>query len=181
MKSSAVLFAIAVTAISFGQAEQKEGLKKPKPRAVKTSEAPVTCDEARTTFMRVETILRKALALPAQTAPVSIPAGKSPVSRAQVVGEFSRIYDVVRPKAKLSPAAVAFDASLIKMSDAKQRANIEKLIRLGAVAKVGPLAVGPSDSLTVPEFGDAIGFFMARMAFITHMPSNKWTPGLQQP
>lgn len=181
MKSSAVVFAIALTALSLGQVDQKEGLKKAKPRAVKTTEAPVTCDEARTTFTRVESILRKALRLPGQTGIVSIPGGKSPVSRTQVVAEFSRIYEVVKPKVKLSPAPVVYDASVIKISDAKQRANAEKLIRLGAVAKIGPLVVGPSDTLTIPQFGDAVGFFMARMAFITHMPSNKWTPGLQQP
>jgi hypothetical protein len=61
-----------------------------------------------------------------------------------------------------------------------QRDNLEMLVRMGAVAKIGPLATGPGNVLTVPEFGDAIGFFLARMAQMTHLPSSKWTPALRK-
>jgi hypothetical protein len=53
------------------------------------------------------------------------------------------------------------------------------LVRLGAVARVGPLATNKSDTIDAPDFGDAIGFFLARMAEITHQPSSKWTPWLR--
>jgi hypothetical protein len=41
------------------------------------------------------------------------------------------------------------------------------------------LATGPTDSITVSDFGDAIGFFVSRVAQMSHMPNRKWTPWLR--
>lgn len=152
-----------------------QDLPKHTPRAVKTTQKPVSQAEARAVFLRTENILRKALSLPSSKPAVTIADAGTPVTRAQVVAEFSRLYTVLRPKMKLTPRATAFDAKVVRLSDAKQKANLMALIRAGAVAKLGPLSTGPADTLTVPQFGDAVGFFISRMAYMTHLPSADWT------
>lgn len=157
---------------------QQESPKKHTPRHVTTTSAPVTQTEARSTFAKAENIIRSALNLPMKAPASGIADGTAPVSRAQVVAEMVRLYGVISPKVKLTPRPVSFEPSRLKIATA-QRANLEKLIRMGAVAKLGPLATGPTDTLTIPQFGDALGFFLSRMAEITNQPSNKWTPALQ--
>jgi hypothetical protein len=36
-----------------------------------------------------------------------------------------------------------------------------------------------SDKFTASQFGDTLGFFLARVAETTYTPSSKWTPILQ--
>jgi len=178
MKQAWTISVLSVLALAtVGQAQD---IAKHAPRAVKTTEAPVSLAEARKVFVQLEGSMRKALDMPAAKPAVSIPDGTRPVSRTQVVAEFSRIYEVLRPKVKFTPRATPFDAKVVKLTDAKQRANLMALIKVGAVAKIGPLATGPSDNLTVPQFGDAVGFFMSRMAFITHLPSADWSATLKK-
>jgi hypothetical protein len=41
------------------------------------------------------------------------------------------------------------------------------------------VAVGPNkDTLTIEEFGDALGYFFARLADLTHTPSFEYSPYL---
>jgi len=156
-----------------------QDLPKHTPRAVKTTDQPVSQGEARAVFVRAEESLREALSMPKGKPAVTIPDSTKPVNRAQVVAEFARLYDVLRPKIKLTPRPTMFDAKVVRLSDAKQKAHLLALIKWGAVAKLGPLSTGPGDTLTVPEFGDALGFFMSRMAYMTHLPSADWTGALK--
>jgi len=158
-----------------GPPEHKKHVRK----TIAVDGAPVTQAEARATFTKTEKVIRGALRMPSVTPAVSFGGGSTPVTRAQVVKEMYRIYTLLRPRVKITPRAVVFDRSVLKMSDATAKADLNQLITMGAIARIGPLAVGPKNTLTVPEFGDAVGFFMAQMAQLTNQPSRKWTPILQ--
>lgn len=173
------LMCVGIVALSAaaGAQEPKGGLTRKTPPKVVAPSAPVTQAEAKAVFSRAERVLRTALNLSGSSvSPLS--TSTKPVTRAQVVGEFNRLYKMVLPSAKLTPRPVKFDSARLKMAGA-QKADLVKLVRLGAIAPVGPVAAGTRDSLTVVELGDALGFFLARMAEITHLPSRKWTPALQ--
>lgn len=188
------LLAFSVGAVAQ-TADRPKPMKSPKPTI--TSNAPVTGSEARAVFIRMESVMRTVLKMNAsspaashsgavsrsgvasKSGAVSISGGSQPVRRDQIVAEMTRQYDLIRPKVKFTPKAVPFDSGVLNMHPPKQKANLEMLIRLGAIAKVGPLATNRTDTITVPEFGDAVGFFMSRMAEITHQPSSKWSPWLR--
>jgi len=140
---------------------------------------PVTQAEAHATFARSEAILRKALGMPTATDRVGIPSTAAPVHRSQVVAEMTRLLSVFDSKVKMTPRAVAFDPTVLRLAERSQVPNLRKLVNLGAVGRVSPLATGPKETITTSDFGDAVGFFVARIAQITHMPSNKWTPWLR--
>lgn len=176
--NASLVMGLAFASVAFGQ-EQKDGIKHHVTKVVKTSDAPVTMSEARAVFDRAQKLMQTTLAMKAGGVS-AIPTGDKPVTRTQVVTEMARLYNLVQPKVKLTPAPTAFDAKVVRLSDAKQKANLMTLIRMGAIAKVGPLATGPSDTLTVPQFGDAVGFFLSRMAYMTHMPSADWTASLKK-
>jgi hypothetical protein len=56
---------------------------------------------------------------------------------------------------------------------------IEALVAWGFVAPVGPLVVGPGDTLTAAQAGDALGYFFSQVALLSHRADPKWTPRLQ--
>lgn len=157
--------------------EVRDGLGKTSRPPARINNSPVTAAEAREALLRAEGVLRKSLLLSGKPTS-SVPSVPKPITRSTVVAEFNRIYRLVKPKAKLTPRPSSYVASRLKISP-DQRANLEAMVRLGAVAPYGPLATGPAETLTVAEFGDALGFFMSRLAEITHLPSNRWTPSLQ--
>jgi hypothetical protein len=173
-----VLSVLAV--VAFAQ-DARDGLAKPKSvqtiQSANVAPGSVTHDEAYKTFVRVEEILRDVTGADAPATSTKFQTGSAaPATRAQIVEEFSRLYDMVRPRARLTPRPVPVDEAVLQM-DGPQRNALIRLIRLGAVATHGPLATGPQDGLEPKEFGDAIGFFIARMGEITHMPS-RFSPPL---
>jgi hypothetical protein len=137
----------------------------------------VTQAEARAVFNRLAKVVSPVIKVNLGASPV--PSAATPVTRATVVAEFTRLMEASRPAFKYTPRKVRFDRERLTLSDAVQRPRLEKLIEFGAVAKVGPLAAGDKPTLTISEFGDAVGFFLSRLAEVTYMPSSKWTPALQ--
>ncbi len=177
MKPYLVAGTLMLTLPALGQQPPKEGLTRNKVKKVVATSAPVTQAEARAAFVRAERVIRSAVGIGG--VPNTRSAGsKQPVTRAEVVEEFARLYTLVLPKAKITPRPVRFDAARLKIAGS-QREKLIRLVRAGAIAPVGPVAAGPKDTLTVAEFGDALGYFLSRMAEITYLPSRRWTPDLQ--
>ncbi len=143
-----------------------------------TKQAVVTQAEARSVLLRAEKIFVTVLEI-SPNSKVTIPDSSAPVTRGQVINDFNRLFDLGKPKFKFTPNPVVYDAKRLTIKDPKQLASLKKLISYGCIARIGPVAAGSSDSLTVQAFGDSVGFFMARIAQLTHMPSTKWTPGLK--
>ncbi len=171
---------LCISGVAAQVPEPRKPIKSPAFNYQGRSTAPVSLSEAKGTFVRVDKMLRRALKLDSTDSSVRIGEGVAAVHRPQIVAEMTRILVLVGPSMKFTPRPVVFDARVLRLSDAKQLANLKRLIKLGAVARVGPLATGPEETMTPHDFGDAVGFFVARIAQMTHMPSNKWTPWLRQ-
>lgn len=175
---SLLLFGLVLLATpGFAQAS-KEGLARSTaaPKAT-VSNGPVTQAEARSTAKRMEGSLRDILSIKTFP-PTQLVAASKPVTREMVVADFARLYQAVRPTVKLTPVPVKFSESRFRVS-AKLKPELSRLVKLGFVAPYGPLATSKKATLSVAEYGDAVGFFLSRVAEVTHMPSRKWTPALQ--
>jgi hypothetical protein len=162
---------------SFASKAPRAAAKKPVPFV--WDSRPVTRTEANQVFAQTRQALSRGLDFYFPTA-AKVPLGSEPVTREMVVAEMTQEANIMLPKAKFTPFPLACDSSVLKI-EAAQRANLERLIRMGFVGKVGPLATGPADTITPRDLGDAIGFFVCRIAQITHMPDPKWSPMIQDP
>lgn len=147
------------------------------PRKIVLSPEPVTKDEAKKVIDQVDSAL--VAVMPAVKKSESPLAGSQPVTRAEVVSEFNRIFEAAKPEFKFTPRRVSYDASLLTLKDAGAKSRLQSLIAWGCVDQVGPLATSSKDTLGVLEFGDAVGFLLARVAQLSHMPDPKFTPSLE--
>lgn len=178
MKALSLSIALLLPLLVGGQGGGKPGGQAPRRQPpVAASTAPVTQAEARAVLDRAEKLL-VSLVRVKRTGAVSIASSQQAVARGQVVAEMNRIFETCRPRFKFTPRKTDLDKRPLKLKDARQMANLRKLIEWGCVAKVGPLAVGPAETLTVKQFGDSIGFFISRIAQLSHMPSPRWTPAI---
>jgi len=139
-------------------------------------EKPVTQAEFRQTVAKIEPILRRNLGLPGQT--VRGASSTKPATRAEVIGTLDRWFTLAWPKFRLTPDPISFPVKRVAKFDPKVRQQAVKLIQFGTVAPFGPLVTGKEKGLAPKELGDAIGFFLARIAELTHTPSTKFTPAL---
>ncbi len=177
MKSIVFLGIGVVAAICLAQQQPKTGLAKPQQKTTAVSSGPVTEREARIVFGKVDSFLLPVVGK-MSLEPASMHDSSSPATRDSVARQLWQIFVAAKPHFKFTPNKVAFDRKLLKIDDSEDLANLETLISWGCVAKIGPLAVGPQRSMSIKEFGDAVGFFMARIAQLTHMPQSRWTPML---
>jgi len=137
----------------------------------------VTQSEARHTFIRARKMLTAALKISLQADAVKIPNHSKGVSRSQVIDEMWTLYRQTRSSYKYRPALLRYDAKVFQVP-AAQKAHLGELVQLGFVGRVAPLAVGPKSTLTVKQFGDAVGLFLARVSDLSNLPSSRWTPSL---
>lgn len=150
------------------------------PRGASGIAAPVTVAEVDATILEIRKALSvlpglEALKKTGDKAATSI--GSSPATRAYIILKLDRLFERARPTFRFTPRRVRFDARVLKVGKA-ERPALEKLIAWGCVARVGPLATGPGATIGLKEFGDAIGFFVARLADLTHTPDPKYSPGM---
>lgn len=138
---------------------------------------PVTAREARESFLRASALLTKVHGVGLGLG--SIPAADRPATRAEIVAEMTRLAKASEPTFRFTPALAKYTPARFKI-DTAQRAALGRLVGRGLVAPVGPLATGPGPGLTPKELGDALGFFVSRLAQMSHLPSPKWTPMLQK-
>lgn len=145
---------------------------------------PVTKGELRLIVQRLDRVVRVVLDLPAANPRNPLPAAEAakPATRFEVARELLRLADAARPKFRVSPRPAPIDEKLIdSRNPVEMRPVFVRLTRMGFVAPVGPLVAGPGPHLTTRELGDVLGYFLARMADVTHMPHPEWSPQLQGP
>ena len=140
---------------------------------------PVTDAEARATFKRVIANLPALAGKPYSISLEPIPDDVKPVTRESVVLEFMRIYSEMSPSFKFTPRPVWYDVGLVTIKTGAARKALDLFIKDGFVGRVAPLATSKTDSLSVDDFGDALGFFVSRLADLTHMPDPEYTPILE--
>jgi hypothetical protein len=166
------LFLILATALAFGQ----DGLPKKTHAKIETT-APVTSMESAEALAQAEKIVKQMLQQMAPSVFGPDPSTK-PTSREQIVAGFAKLVSVAKPAMKVDPMPVKFDEKRVKIGSSAKKALLD-LIRNGYVAPFGPLATNPSNTLTPAEYGDALGQLLCRISELTHTPSIRWTPILQ--
>ena len=144
-------------------------------------EGPVTVAEANVVFDKVDAAIRKTLKMP-----VSKPTtgGESrAVTRQEVLAKLDALFEAYKPKFAYTPRPFRTEMAAVaeKNQDKATIDRIQKLARWGCIAPVGPLAVGPTDTLTMSQFGDALGYFMSQIAALTYYADPKWVPNLVPP
>jgi len=176
MKSavSGVLLVLGLVSVCFGQGDG--GLKKTHRAPIATSAAPVSEAEADATFQHVADLFKAILHINVTNSHAK--SSTALVTKAEVVAEMTRFYKAAQPAFTLTPKLVKVDLPRVTIDKPSEKANLIMLIERGCVGNYGPLATGKTNSLSVQEFGDAVGYFLCRIAECTHTPSTKWTPYL---
>ncbi|MDH4387934.1 MAG: hypothetical protein QE269_04345 [Fimbriimonas sp.] len=173
MKKLIVL--LAVVASIGGNAQDISEFKKPTPKVVKSTTAPVTRSEAHKVLDRAWTVLAKGLKLPS-VSPVLLVGGGEPVTKNEILTEFARLANASAKQFKRSPRPASFDATrLRKDCDATQ---LKFLVSKGLVMPLGPLVTGNNGPVSTAEFGDAVGVLVTRLADLCHLPSTQYSPNL---
>jgi len=103
------------------------------------------------------------------------------VSRDEVVTVFDRLVEAAKPAYKISLPALPIESAALISKRAEVKQAMTRLVRGGFISRVDPLLCGPGDNLEPEIFGDDIGYLLARVAELSHMPSSKWSPYLQPP
>ena len=145
------------------------------------SKAPVTVAEADAVFQKIDASIRSVLKIK--------PVDKKrfgpdrPITRAEVVARLDALFDTYRPKFQYTPRPFRYAPDVIKRfnTDVVTQNRMERLVRWGFLAPVGPVVTSPTDTLTIPEFADAVGYFMSQTAALTYFADPRWVPNLQPP
>ncbi len=143
--------------------------------SVASDTRPVTGEEANEVFNDARGVLSRHFKM--SFPPSTIPKSPNPMTREQAVAEMSAIVASLQPQVQFTLAPAKYSAKVFKI-DAGQETHLETLVKQGYVGRVAPLATGPSDTMSLREFGSALGYFLARVAEMTHKTSEKWSPNL---
>ena len=136
----------------------------------------VTQRDAAAVFAKAEQMIRSTLQLKTSLPPFA--ASDAGLTRDQVIGRFAQIVSLVTPKFVFNSPRLATFPSLMTFKDAHVRLQADNLAASGFVDRVGPLLTSKEPGMTASEFGDALGYFLCRVAEMTHTPSSKYSPYL---
>lgn len=102
------------------------------------------------------------------------------LTRSEVIEAFSDLFKAYRSKFLSTPRPLKVDKkALTQRNAAAVQPQLELLVKWGFVAQVGPLVVGPGDSLTAEQAGDALGFFWNQLTLLTTQVDPRWSPRLE--
>lgn len=167
------VLAIGLACVAFSA--RQENLKKRPVQASGTSV--VTQAECSAAFAKFEPILFR-LAGVSGVLP-RMQSSAAPAKRVDIVARMDRIFELVRPKFKFTPRKLRFDAKILGLPvGSPQRPALEKLIKWSCIDRAGSLATSKTESITIGDFGDALGLFIARIADVTHRPDKRFSPYL---
>src|SRR3569832_925583 len=118
----------AVLASHIAAAQQGEqGKAKPyEPRKIVITPQPVTKTEAGKILLQVNNAIVRVMPK-LRPAPVHL-TGTKPVTRAEVVNEFDRIFQMAKREFKFSPRKVTYEPALLTIKDKPTRDKLQKLI-----------------------------------------------------
>lgn len=174
-------FGLAATLWVPAAMAQDDGLNLQKRRiaAAAVANSPVTAAEVADAAAKLERAMKGVI--PAFRAPRPMPlTGSRPATREEVLRQYRRLFDAARPHFRLKPAPTRFDPAMFTVTDPATRESLTLLVRWGFVSRQGVLASSDKPTLSLREFGDTMGFFIARLAEVTHIPSTRWSPYLQR-
>ncbi|HVT13870.1 MAG TPA: hypothetical protein VHE55_16525 [Fimbriimonadaceae bacterium] len=141
-----------------------------------SAEAPVTQAEAATVFTKAEQVMKSVLRY--KTAAPAFQRGTGVATREQILKHFSDLMAAMKGKFKFTPPPLPSAPAYVSFKDPKTKELAVKMEALGFIDRYGPLATSKTEGLSPQEFGDALGYFMARIAELSHTPSSKFSPYL---
>lgn len=172
--------AVLVSATVLGWAQEDTPSRPHRAPPPALAQSTLTVKDMNKAFAKVEVAMRKVLHLPARATTLDSKGGSKPATRDQIVLRMDALFELARPSFKFTPKMISYDPSMITIKKrSAARKAVEKLIVWECVGKVGLLAAGLTPTLTLGDFGEELGIFVARLADLTHLPSNKWSPYLQ--
>ncbi len=137
---------------------------------------PVTQAEASTVFAKADKVIKAVLHL--AKSPAAFPSSGSTATREQIVMRFQAELDIAQSKFKFTPPPLKSAPAVMSFKSEQTKSVAKKLEVLGFVDRFGPLVTSKGEGLSTQEFGDALGYFLARLAELTHTPSSKFSPAL---
>ncbi|HRK21834.1 MAG TPA: hypothetical protein PLX06_08500 [Fimbriimonadaceae bacterium] len=169
---------VLAATLAIGQEETKAKLSSGAPKKpVQTTPGPVTLGEMHATIEQLEIAIRRVVLANNQPPVGHNLAAERPATRVEIINEFWRLYQLAKPSFKFTPRPVVLQLKSITIpSEDAARRPLETMIKHGFIGKVAPLASNEGPNMTVAEYGDALGFFLARIGDLTHTPSAKWSP-----
>lgn len=138
--------------------------------------APVSQAEAGAIFVKANLAIKTVLGL--KTAPPVFAPGSGIATREQVLKQFAALYDYTQAKFKFTATKRPSVPGVISFKDPQTKQLAIRLETLGFVDRYGPLVTAKSDGMSTQEFGDALGYFLARLAELSHLPSSRFSPYL---
>lgn len=178
MAPIARLFAL-VLLIAAASTFDAQSVGKSNPAATPRQAAgtPLSAAEASGLMVRVRSVVFKVVSGKAPTEKAGTPAGSA--TRVQLIRDLHKLYSELRPHYRMTPKSRAFESGILSIpAGSPERRQLEELIAWGFVDRVGVVATANRPNLTAEEWGDAVGFFLNRLAILTHTPSAKFTPAL---
>lgn len=134
--------------------------------------------EASAVFAKADQVMRSVLQI--KKAPPAFARGNGIATRGQILKYFATLYTALEPKFKFGLPHQKSAPEVISLKEPQLKQTAIRLESLGFLDRYGPLATSKSDGLQPQEFGDTLGYFMARVAELTHTPSSKFSPYLSK-
>lgn len=106
---------------------------------------------------------------------------KRAATRGEIVGDLYKLFNEFKPEFRVTPRMIEANTSRFTLKTTSEKTQLETLVKWGFIDRVSPIATSSSPNLSLEEFGDALGFYLSRMAELTHSPSSKFTPALMAP
>jgi hypothetical protein len=188
MKNGRLLLWLAMGAMVgtavCGQGGEKQGLARTKAgervaQSANFDTSPVTLAEVHATGDRLERAIRRIVFEEADPKTSRATPEDRAAKRHEIVAEFWRLYRLAEPGFKFTPRPTQYDpARLTVEAGHEMRKPLETMLKQGFLGKVAPIPAGKEETITIAEYGDALGFFMARMSELTHTPNTRWSPYL---
>jgi len=137
---------------------------------------PVTQHAALTATHRLENAARMVLRL--EPAPALATPAASPATREQLVAELHRMWEGFRPAFRGRPTTIPFRNLGVERCTLKGEAREQalELLDWGFLAPVGPLMTDTDANLEPEQYGECLGYFMIRLADLTHPWDAEFSP-----
>ena len=138
----------------------------------------VTRAEAAVVTIRMDEILKTLVKNPGPAKLASVQQGDKAATRSEILERFYVLFERAKPGFQIQPGMQSVDPKKFLGLTAGAKTQAEVLAKWGFIAPVGVLVADTKQDISINQFGDAVGFFLARLAELTHKPSSKFSPHL---
>lgn len=138
----------------------------------------VTRAEASMVFAKMASLVKQASKVQGTVAFARVTNAKQPITRSEVLHAYFLLFQKAKPGFRLTPVPAKVDTKLFAGLTEAAKTEAKTLAQWGFIGPVGPLLTDGKPQVSVQVFGDSVGFFLARLADLTHQPSRKYSPNL---